>query len=423
MRIAYLTGEYPRATDTFIQREILAVERVGVEVERFSVRRTGDEHMVGPQQVSERAATTYLLSSPSTMILRDVWAAARRSPKRFLATLKLALSTRRLGVGGALKQAAYFIEAAHLAEELHRRAVTHLHNHFSDACCTVAMLASELSGIPFSFTLHGPGIFFEANEWKLGTKIDKSVFCATISSFARAQASLFCSADGWRRVRIVHCGVEIPEINPDAAREDGPPRLLFVGRLDQVKGVTVLFDAVAELATSGTPLELTLVGDGPQRPELERRVAELGIGDAVHFTGYQSQSAVQEHLRRCDVFVLPSFAEGVPVSLMEAMAQGKPVIATNVGGVTELVADGVNGRVVVPGSVSALREAVAGLVADEQLRARLGAAGRERVAAEFASDTEARRLVTLFRAAEDGALGNESADEWTERPAPYQVGG
>ncbi|MFT4217169.1 MAG: glycosyltransferase [Micropruina sp.] len=421
MKIAYLTGEYPRATDTFIQREILAVERAGVEVERFSVRRTGDEHMVGPQQLSERAATTYLLSSPLPSILGDLRAAARRSPKRFFSTLKLAVKTRRLGLRGTAKQAAYFVEAAHLAEEMRRRGVTHLHNHFADACCTVAMLASELSGIPFSFTLHGPGIFFEAHEWKVGTKIGKSAFCATISSFARAQASILCSPADWHRVRIVHCGVELPEIDLDAVREAGPPRLLFVGRLDKVKGVTVLFDAVAELATSGAKLELTLVGDGPQRAELEARAAALGIDGAVRFTGYQSQPAVQEHLRRCDVFVLPSFAEGVPVSLMEAMAQGKPVIATNVGGVTELVTDGVNGRVVIPGNVAALRDAIAELVADEQKRKRFGIAGRSRVAEEFASDIEARRLVTLFRAVADGPLSDESDDSWSERPVPATV--
>ncbi len=419
MRVAYLTGEYPRATDTFIQREILAVERAGIDVERFSVRRTGDEHMVGPQQLSERAATSYLLSSGLPAILSDVLASARRSPRRFASALRLAWATRRLGIRGAAKQAAYFVEAARLAEELRRRGVTHLHNHFSDACCTVAMLASELSGVPFSFTLHGPGIFFEAHEWKLGTKIDRAAFCATISSFARTQASLFCSAAGWRRVRIVHCGVTIPELEPHSVRTPGPTRLLFVGRLDQVKGVTVLFDAIAGLLAAGLELELTLIGDGPQRAELEKRSAELGIDDSVHFTGYQGQYEVQEQLQRCDVFVLPSFAEGVPVSLMEAMAQAKPVIATNVGGVTELVTDGVNGRVVIPGNVAELRDAIVEMLTDEHLRERLGTAGRTRVAADFASDVEARRLVTLFRAVADGTLGNESADEWAERPQPW----
>ena len=197
----------------------------------------------------------------------------------------------------------------------------------------------------------------------------------------------------------MHCGVATgPAGDDDQPVTAGgePCQLLFVGRLDAVKGVLVLFDAVAALIVGGAALRLTLVGDGPQRAELEAKAARLGISESVHFAGYRSQAEVRDHLAAADVFVLPSFAEGVPVSLMEAMAAQLPVVATNVGGVTELVHDGVNGLVVAPGDVDALGAALDRLVGDVDLRGRLGRGGRMTVSEDFDSLTEARRLVTLF---------------------------
>lgn len=397
MRVAYLTGEYPRATDTFIQREIAAVERCGIGVDRFAVRRPGDDHMVGPAQEAERAATTYLLEQPRGAMAAAVVKQFARSPRRFVAAARLAVRTRRLGLTGAFKQVAYFVEAAVLAEAMVDRRIDHLHNHFADSSCSVAMLCSALGGRPYSFTLHGPAIFFEPEAWHLGTKIETSAFCSAISSFARSQASLFTDPAAWDRIHIVHCGVGEPAaIEVDPGDPDGACELLFVGRLDPVKGVVVLFDAVTRLLSDGVAVHVALVCDGPQRAELERRAAQLGIGSAVHFAGYRSQPEVQQHLAAADVFVLPSFAEGVPVSLMEAMARRRPVVATNVGGVTELVHDDRNGLVVAPGDVDALAAALRRLVEDVELRGRLGEAGHRTVRDEFDSMTEARRLATLF---------------------------
>lgn len=409
--VAYLTGEYPRATDTFIQREVVEVEKAGLRVERFAVRSPGDEHIVGDLQRAERSKTTYLLGRPRSVYLAALLSALRRSPAAVLRTARLAARTRRLGLRGAFKQVAYFIEATLLAEELRARGVQHLHNHFGDSSCSVALLASEMSGVPFSFTLHGPAIFFEPHEWHLGTKIERAAFVAVISDFARSQACLFSDPSAWDRLHIVHCGVADPlEIGPEPEADDdsgagggagaeagaGATDLLFVGRLDQVKGVMVLFDALVTLLERGVDVRLSLVGDGPQRDELERRCERLRLGERVRFLGYQNADQVQRHLERCDVFVLPSFAEGVPVSLMEAMARRRPVIATAVGGVTELVSPGESGLVVPPGNVEALAGAIASLAADPSLRASMGEHGARTVAASFSSRVEAARLVALF---------------------------
>lgn len=398
--VAYLTGEYPRATDTFIQREVVAVEEHGLAVERFAVRDPGAHQAVGELQRSERAKTTYLLGRRPADYAAALVEALRRSPRRFVSAARLAAATRRVGWRWAVKQVAYFVEAAVLASELRSRGVTHLHNHFADSSCTVAMLAGELTGIPWSFTLHGPGIFYEPREWHLGTKVERAAFVAAISDFARSQACLFSDPAAWDRVRIVHCGVPEPgpvEPPPDGwPAADGSTDLLFVGRLDRVKGVVVLFDALVELVDRGVDVRLTLVGDGPDRSELEQRVHRLGLEGRVRFAGYRSAEEVQQYLEACDVFVLPSFAEGVPVSLMEAMARRRPVVATAVGGVTELVKPGMSGLVVPPGNVGALADAIAELAADPARRAGMGRAGAETVAASFSSATEAAKLAAWF---------------------------
>ena len=351
--VAYLTGGYPRVTDAFLHREINGVEACGITVERFAVRRPADADVVGDDQRAERDRTTYLLDCSLIQQAVAVIAAFRRSPKRFLASARLAFGTRRLGSSGAVHQLAYFVEAAVLADLMAERRVDHLHDHFSDASCTVAMLASSLSGIPFSFTVHGPAIFFEAHLWHLRTKLEAASFVVAISSYARSQASLFSDPAIWDRIHVVHCGVDRPAPSAPATPQrdraaDSPANLLFVGRLERIKGLMVLLDAVARMVEDGRSLQLTLVGDGSQHPELAARLHELGLTDIVHFDGYRSQVLVQERLADADVLVLPSYSEGVPISLMEAFAASLPVVATNVGGVTELVHHDVNGLVVNP---------------------------------------------------------------------------
>ena len=223
---------------------------------------------------------------------------------------------------------------------MRRSGVTHLHNHIAKSSCTVAMLASALSGIPYSFTLHGPDIFFAPEHWRLDEKIARARFVACISDFCRSQAMLWSDPAQWGKLKIVHCGVD-PGRYRDGEREG--TRLIFIGRLAAVKGVPVLLEAFAAARAVRPDLTLTLVGDGPERAALEAEAARLGIAGAVRFAGYRSQDAVADLLASHDALVLPSFAEGVPVVLMEALAANLPVIATAVGGVGELVKDGETG--------------------------------------------------------------------------------
>ncbi|ETX27781.1 glycosyltransferase [Roseivivax isoporae] len=395
MRLGYLTGEYPRASDTFIQREVAGLRALGHVVETCTVRRTGPEHLVGPEQRSEQAGTFHVLEAarrPARLARAHLrW---MRRPGRYLRALALAWRTAPEGWRGALWQAFYFAEAGVLADHLARRGVSHLHNHIAEASCTVAMLASALSGIPYSFTIHGPGIFFAPERWRIDEKAARAAFVACISDYARAQLMCFAAPEHWGRLHVVHCGVT-PDIYAGGPRGRGAD-LLFVGRLARVKGVALLLRAVAALAERVPDLHLTLIGDGPDRAGLEAEARALGIAERCTFLGYRGQAEVAEALGHADLFVLPSFAEGVPVVLMEAMAAGLPVVTTRIAGVPELVEDGVSGLLVAPGDAGRLADALARLLADPGERARMGAAGRARVAAEHDAAIEAARLAALF---------------------------
>jgi glycosyltransferase involved in cell wall biosynthesis len=303
-----------------------------------------------------------------------------------------------VGLRGTLYQLFYFAEAGILARQMQLRNIQHLHNHLAQASCTVAMLAAEWGGFTFSFTMHGPYIFFEPYRWRLDKKIEKALFVVCISHYCRSQGMLFSSPKHWGKMHVIHCGVE-PFLFPLVSQKEGKENLLYVGRLSASKGLPILLESLVILKTSHPNLTLTVVGDGEDRAAIESMVVELGLPKNVKFVGYQSQAEVRQHLQQSDVFVLPSFAEGIPVVLMEAMAAGLPVVATQIAGVSELVADGISGYLVPPGEPNLLAERLEKLLGDSQLRERLGKAGRAKVERDFNLSQEVARLHNLMSAA------------------------
>lgn len=394
--IAYLTGEYPAVSHTFILREVLALRDLGVDVLTCSIRRTGPEHHRGPDEAHAALTTFYVLdaaSRPGTLLAAMGWSLAR--PGCFWRTIRLALKTRPAGIKATIWQLFYLIEAMVLARHLARTGVTQIHNHFAMASSSVAMLASELTGIPYSFTLHGPADFLETGRWRLDEKIARARFVACISHFSRSQGMLFSDPAHWPKLKIVHCGVDPARYGRDPDRAPGR-RVLFIGRLAAAKGVPVLLEAFAQTHARFPDTTLTLIGDGSARATLEARAAELGLSDAVCFTGYLSQAEVAAELSRADLFALPSFAEGVPVVLMEAMATGLPVLTTRIAGVPELVEDGVSGLIVAPGDVEGFAGAMIRLLSNPQQSAAMGQSGRAKVTSQFNVSQEAERLAGLF---------------------------
>jgi colanic acid/amylovoran biosynthesis glycosyltransferase len=397
MRVAYLTGTYPRATDTFIQREVFALRQKNIFVQTFAVRRPGDDHMVGPEQAKERDQTVYLLP-PNWFHI--VWSHIQLflvSPVRYITTIQLAWQASQPGIRGLIYQLIYFLEAGLLAAKVKHLKIDHLHNHLGDSSCTVAMLAAKLGSFSFSFTLHGPYIFYEPYRWALETKINQAKFVACISYFCRSQAMFFSSFEMWEKLTIVHCGVD-PKFFKSAVHHDQNKNLLCVGRLSAAKGFPILLEAVSLIKEDLPEVHLTVIGDGEDRATLEKLSQQLGISQQVSFVGYKSQNEVRDYVSQTDVFVLPSFAEGVPVSLMEAMASGVPVVSTQIAGISELVEDGVSGYLVPPGDVKATAEKVIALLRSAPLRQEFGRAGRAKVEVEFNLAKESEWLYKVMTA-------------------------
>lgn len=403
MRIAYMTGEYPRATDTFIQREVAALRDQGIEVQTFSVRRTGDEHLVGPEQRAERERTIYLLPPQLGKLIRSHLALLGRSPARYLEAIKLAWAARQAGIKGTLYQAFYFLEAGILAQHLQEQGIQHLHNHFADSSCTVSMLAATLGGFSFSLSMHGPAIFYEPYRWRIDEKIRRALFVCCISHFCRSQGMLFAPIDCWERMHIVHCGVD-PTLFQVVNHTQPGYRLLYTGRLAAAKGLPILLQSLAGLKEKHPDLVLTIVGDGADRASLEAMTLDLGITRHVKFVGYKSQAEVRQLMQQTDVFVLPSFAEGVPVSLMEAMAAGVPVVTTQIAGVSELVENDASGYLVPAGDAIALADRIHALLHDPDRRAAFGRVGRAKIEAEFDIRQEAAWLCQIMTAALQGKV-------------------
>ena len=400
--IAYLTGEYPKVSHTFIQREIEALRAAGWPVLACTIRRAAPKDVVGDAQKAEEARTFAVIAAvkqPVRLGRALLWA---RRTGRLGAMLALAWQTRPPGLKAALWQLFYALEAVVLAHHLAGQGVAHIHNHFADSSGSVTMLTATLAGVPYSMTMHGPALFYEPRWWRLDAKTARAAFVSCISHFCRSQAMYFSQPGDWAKLKIVHCGVT-PE---RYGRADIPrgKQLIFVGRLAAVKGLPILIEAFARVRALHPEAQLSIVGDGPERGAAEARVASLDLGAAVTFHGSQSSDAVAELLARADVMVLPSFAEGVPVVLMEAMASTLPVVASRVAGVQELVEDGVSGYAVPPGDIETLVARIDTLLSDPGLCARMGAAGRARVIAEFDQRAEAAWLERILAGSLAGRL-------------------
>ncbi len=320
-------------------------------------------------------------------------------PGRFLRAARVAMRVGSPGVKGRLWPAAYLAEAAHLARRLRARSVTHLHNHIGQNSAAVALLAAELAGVPYSLTIHGPSEFDRPRELALGTKVGRSRFTVAISEYGRSQLMRWTRPADWDKIHVVHCGLDADFLAAEPTPVPDVPTVVSVGRLVPEKGQLVLVRAVAELARRGVPVELALIGDGPMRPAIESAVAQLGLGGRVRLLGWQTSAQVRDAIRGSRGLVMASFAEGLPVALMEPLALGRPVVTTAIAGIPELVRDGENGFLVPAGSPTALADGIGRLLATPAARlTEMGAAGRRRVLADHDAATEAAKLADLIRA-------------------------
>ena len=359
MRIAYLTGEYARASDTFIRNEVIELRVRGHHVETYSVRHPRDAASPSADVAAERATTCYILSTGKVALALTILGLAVSRPGFFVAGFVKAMRLSPDGVRSRLMHCAYWLEAAFLASRLLRTNIDILHNHIAENSATVALLASRMSGIPFSMTVHGPGIFFQPRHWALKEKIAEAAFTACITNFCKSQCMLHSAMADWPRLKVIRCGVGRAFESATTTPPPDAPRLLFVGRLCAEKGLPLLLQAVVRFIENGGRCSLAIVGDGPLRQYVETFTAAHGLSEVVELLGWRDSAEIVEQLLRSRTLVLPSFAEGLPVVIMEAMALGRPVIATAVAGIPELVEHERNGWLIAAGSVEELTLAIA----------------------------------------------------------------
>ncbi|HYO11374.1 MAG TPA: glycosyltransferase [Tepidisphaeraceae bacterium] len=395
--IAYLINQYPQSSQSFIRREILAVEKLrGRAVERFSVRRWNVQ-LVDEGDRAEQARTRVVLDAGGLGLLSATLKALFTRPAKFFSALRLALKVGRRSHRGPLYHLVYLAEACVLLGWLRERGVTHVHAHFGTNSTTVAMLVRALGGPRYSFTVHGPEEFDAPEFLALGEKVRRSDFAVVISEYGKSQLCRWSDVRDWDKIKVVHCGLDgqfldVAKVPPPAA-----PRLVCVGRLGEQKGQLVLMEAAAKLARDGVEFELNLIGDGPMRPAIEATIAMHNLGGRVKLLGWKSNAEVAAEVQRSRALVLPSFAEGLPVVFMESLALERPVITTYIAGTPELVQHGVSGWLVPASSVDALAAAMREALATDPARLHeMGRAGAEIVRRNHTATTEAAKLLELF---------------------------
>ena len=398
MRVGYLASHYPAVSHRFLLREVQALRRCGVEVETFSIHRTPDSELL-TESDQEEGRRTYAVWPPrGSSLLRAHLSAMLRRPNRYLDTLLFALRRANPGLRGRVAGLLHFAESIAIWDAGRRRDVRHIHASFADSASDAALLATRFAGESWTFSLaiHGPVEFEDLGRNRLAEKVAAARFTVAISDFGRSQLMTLAPEPRWKDIHVVHCGIDPAEcVSESPGREGGTggdAQIICVGRLVQRKGQSLLIEACAALLERGMPVKLTLVGDGPARTGLEAHARLIGVGDRVRFTGAVGHDVILPMLRAADIFCLPSFSEGVPVVLMEAMAQSVPVVTTQIMGIPELVESERSGLLVAPGRVDVLVDALARLVEDPALRRQLGARGREKVLTEFDVNASARQL-------------------------------
>ena len=390
MKIAYLTPIYPMPSQTFIRREIAVLEDLGFTVYRFTLRRFTGE-LADKADRTELQSTQALLEAGHSGLIKALMFEVLGRPLLWFKALAMAVRLGLRSERGLIRHLIYFAEACLLRQRLAECDVRHLHAHFGTNSADVSLVCRLLGGPPYSITIHGPEEFDAPRPLGLRDKIHHAKFVVAISQFTRSQLYRWCDLEDWPKIQVIHCGLDNMFLQAASMPVPEAPRLVNVGRLSEQKGQLLLIEAAAKLRERGVHFELVLVGDGPMRSSLEHRIDRFGMKDQVHITGFLSNEGVHKELLAARALVLPSFAEGLPVAIMESLALGRPVISTYVAGIPELVKQEVNGWLVPAGNVDALADAMAmALLSEPTVLERMGRTGAEHVAEQHSASNRNR---------------------------------
>lgn len=402
--IAYISHYLPALTQTFVYREILALEEIGWKIIPFSIRRPTKG--ISDEAKELAARTNYILPpNPCRFLWRQLCLFFAR-PLTYLRILLYLVSRPGESLAARIHGLTHFFGGMYIVPELRQAGVQHIHAHFGQNPTTIALAAAEYLGIPFSMTIHARDLFVDT--YLLRAKLERATHVVTISEFNRHLLGQLTSARNAEKIRVFHCGIDLRRFEAGVRRatpaEPGrTPTFFAVGRLVEKKGYIYLVEAAKLLKDRGVKLVVRVIGGGPDHDLLSQRIAALDVSDQIKLEGAMPQEKLLPLLKEADAFVLPCVMardgdqDGIPVSLMEAMAYGIACVSTTISGVPELIADGKEGLLVPEKNPAALADALERLARDPGLRARLGAAGRRKVETEFTLQGLATALDGLFK--------------------------
>ncbi len=395
MKIAYLLNSYPMTSTTFIRREIEALVADGVDIVRYAARPWA-ERLVDPLDLEEQRKTNYLLAGNLANLLAAFCKEAATNPVGVLRACATAFSLWRRAHSGLGRHAAYLLQAIYFKRESRREQVTHVHTHFATNATAIALLSHVLGGPSYSFTAHGPDEFENTDRLGFDLKMSRATFVVAISNFGRVQLVRATAWDQWDKIAVVHCGLAMSDF-PDASASNPANQVLVnVARFNSQKGLLLIPAALAQLEARHPALKVILIGDGEERARLESEIRRHGVAHMIELRGWQSNAEVRRCIVESRALLLPSFAEGLPVVIMEAFALGRPVISTYIAGIPELV-DAECGWLVPAGDVDALAVAIdAALAASPERLADMGAEARRRSAERHDVAASAGQLKALF---------------------------
>ncbi len=401
LRVGYLLSRYPAISHTFFLKEVLGLRKRGLIVEVASINHPDRARKdLPPVEAAEADSTYYVKPTSMVAVLAQVGRIAIANPGVVWRGLRAAF---RLGEFDLLRRAYalfYLAESLLVGDWLRRRALTHLHVHFGGAVATVGMLTAQAWQIPWSVTLHGPDEFFDQEAFYLRQKIESASFVICISDFCRSQVLRIAPSLDDSRLEVIRLGVDCIALQPAAAMpaigSSRPLHLACTGRMVAAKGHRILIEAIAVLAAQRIEVTCALIGDGPERKALEGLCVRLGIADQIQFLGAMAHQPTLAEVAKADVFVLASFAEGLPVALMEAMALGVPCVSTTIAAIPELILSGENGLLVPPANSQALAAALRQLAMQPELRLKLGETARQTAAGSYNLDTNLDLLCRVW---------------------------
>lgn len=396
MKIAYLINQYPAVSHSFIRREIQALEKEGLEIVRFSIRSATE--LVDQADQLESTKTRVILGVGIAGLLLALLRVVLTQPLRFTQALWLTVKMGWRKDRGVIVHFAYLAEACVLLGWVKQAKVDHIHSHFAFNPTAVALLCHVLGGTPYSFTVHGPESIDRAIILSLEEKIKQASFVVAISSYCQSQLYRWCDRAYWSKIHIVHCGLDRSFFDSPLTPVPDTNQLVCVGRLNEQKGHLVLLEAAHHLALEGIKFKLVLVGDGSLRSPVENLIHQFELDDYITITGWADNAAVQQYLLNSRGMILASFAEGLPVVIMEALALGRPVVSTYIAGIPELITPGLSGWLVPSGSVTDLTAAMGELLQTPTPQlSEMGQQGAKQVALQHNIAIEARKLACLFR--------------------------